>query len=377
MPHEHSRRAWITGEALREEIAARQDHVAEAASSLFPDSPGAVALSAVAMACDIEAFAPSGPDAPVGALSRALDAVAAVEARISVYRDDTELVRVNHAAQADWVTADPDVFAWLEQAHRFAVELDGAFDPTTGPLVALWRTCRRELRLPTEAELAAARELVGIHKVQWDLERRAIRFDRPGMSLNLNALGKGAALDEAATGLLTENVPAFCLHAGHSSVLARGSAEGDQGPPGWTIAVNNPLMAHHRLARLRLVDAAMSTSGNGVQHFTVGGRRYGHLLDPRTGWPVDGFLSVSVVAPTAAEAEALSTAFFVLGVEKARRYCHTRWSSGAAALGAIFVPSPVGSRLLRPVVLGLTPDRLEFDPDEVAAVDWLDPQASE
>ena len=136
---------------------------------------------------------------------------------------------------------------------------------------------------------------------------------------------------------------------------------------GWTIGLRNPLLAHQLFARLRLTNAGLSTSGNGVQYFTVNGTRYGHVLDPRTGWPANELLAVSVVAATAAEAEALSTAFFVLGVEKACGYCHNQRSAAA-----ILVPFPRGGRLLAPVVVGLSRDAVEFETGSVSRVEWRD-----
>ncbi|HVV99773.1 MAG TPA: FAD:protein FMN transferase, partial [Planctomycetaceae bacterium] len=144
------------------------------------------------------------------------------------------------------------------------------------------------------------------------------------------------------------------LHGGHSSVLARG---GHAGHAGWPIGVRNPNFPDRQLATLLLSGQGMSTSGSGVQYFRFGGRRYGHLLDPRTGWPVEGMLSVTVLAPTAAEADALSTAFFVLGVEKARSYCHNRTD-----VAALLIPHPPPGRRLEPVNLGIPDDVLFITP---------------
>jgi FAD:protein FMN transferase len=383
---EHSRRDLFTGEALRREVVARQDEVADGVAaglagteSLLPGCGETVVLSTVAMACDVEVILPAGPEAPIAAASTALDLVSELEGLISVYRDDSALVRVNRAAQAGWTPVEPEVYALLDQARACAREFGGAFDPTAGPLVALWRQCRREQRLPTADELAATLRLVGEDVVEWDAGRLAIRFRRVGAALNLNAFGKGAALDRAGDHLSGVGVRDFCLHAGHSSVLARGLSTGTVpqlvdakpaeiatgGQGGWTIGLRNPLLAHQRYARLRLTNGGLSTSGNGVQYFTVNGTRYGHLLDPRTGWPANELLAVSVVAGTAARAEALSTAFFVLGVEKACGYCHNDRSAGA-----ILVPPPRGGRLLAPVVVGLSRDAVEFEPDSVSRVDW-------
>jgi thiamine biosynthesis lipoprotein len=137
-------------------------------------------------------------------------------------------------------------------------------------------------------------------------------------------------------------------------VLSQG---GHAGHAGWPIGIRNPNFPERQLATLLLSGRGMSTSGSGVQYFRHGGQRYGHLLDPRTGWPVEGMLSVTVLAPTAAEADALSTAFFVLGVEKARGYCHNRTD-----VAALLIPHPPPGRRLEPINLGIPTDDLFFTP---------------
>jgi thiamine biosynthesis lipoprotein len=121
------------------------------------------------------------------------------------------------------------------------------------------------------------------------------------------------------------------------------------------VGIRNPLFPRRQFATLLLRDAAISTSGSGVQYFRHGGKRYGHILDPRTGWPVEGMLSVTVMAATAAEAEALSTAFFVAGVEKAVEYCHNH-----EGVGALILPPPRRGRTLEPVVCEIAEDQLFF-----------------
>ncbi len=127
-----------------------------------------------------------------------------------------------------------------------------------------------------------------------------------------------------------DGVGDYLLHGGRSSVLARGDCPGG-GKPGWTIGVPHPLRPGERLTEITLVNQALGTSGSGTQFFEHAGRRYGHLLDPRTGWPAEGIFSATAIAPTAAEADALSTAFYVMGPEKVGRFCAER-SDVAAVL---------------------------------------------
>jgi thiamine biosynthesis lipoprotein len=176
--------------------------------------------------------------------------------------------------------------------------------------------------MPDEAEIAAALDCVGFERLTLDDASRTIRFGSPGMEINLGGIGKGHALDRMAELLLLDGVGDFLLHGGHSSVLARGSRSGAaENEPGWLVGLAHPLKPERRLAEFRLHNQALGTSGSGTQFFHYQGKRYGHILDPRSGRPAEGVLSSTVIAPTAAEADALSTAFYVGGIELARTFC--------------------------------------------------------
>jgi FAD:protein FMN transferase len=171
-----------------------------------------------------------------------------------------------------------------------------------------------------------------------DATRRTVRFDRAGVELNLGAIGKGWALDRVAQTLRDHGVARALLSAGHSSIRAIGSPAA-----GWPISLSSPRL-DRPFARLTLHDGALGTSGAGEQYFEVDGKRYGHVIDPRTGWPAQSALSVSVVCTEAAVADALSTAFFVGGLDLARRYC-------AASPFTLVVCVPDDGKY-RPVVIG-------------------------
>ena len=157
-----------------------------------------------------------------------------------------------------------------------------------------------------------------MERVDINLERQSVRFERAGMALNFGAIGKGWALDRVAGGLRARGVHRALLSAGHSSVLAVGSGSG-----AWPIDLRSPRRTR-RLARVELQLGSLATSGAGEQFIEVDRRRYGHVLDPRTGRPAEsGLLSVSVLAADAATSDALSTAFLVGGIDLARQYCTT------------------------------------------------------
>jgi thiamine biosynthesis lipoprotein len=167
--------------------------------------------------------------------------------------------------------------------------------------------------------------------VQLDLCQRTVRYLREGVEINLGSIGKGYALDEVGR-LLRERwgVSAGLVHGGHSSVLAVGAQPGQE--RGWPVGVAHP-WEPRRLAVLHLRDRALGTSAATFRHLEYNGRKLGHILDPRTGWPAEGLASVTVTAPTAAEADALATAFYILGVDWARDYC-----AGHPEIGGVLLP---------------------------------------
>jgi len=326
----------------------------EAVSDLLPEGPAASAVGSEsatrqaapdpgvyllqvgrrAMACEFQVFLNAGQHSgSTEAALEALDLVDTLEAQLSWFRDNSELTRINGLAARQPVLVEPRLFELLEEAVQLHDATAGAFDITSGPLSKLWGFHRREGKLPQESDIAHALHSVGTRWLHLDPAARTISFDRPGIEINLGAIGKGYALDRCAEVLRERGVTAFLIHGGQSSMSARGSRAGlaDQ-ECGWTVALRHPLRPEQRLGEIPLRDRALGTSGSGNQFFHFAGRRLGHVLDPRTGRPAEGLLSATVLAPTAAQADALSTAFFVLGVDRAREFCRHR-----PELSALFV----------------------------------------
>jgi thiamine biosynthesis lipoprotein len=287
-------------------------------SFLRPDSPHWIRLHRAAMACRFEVTLSGEDEALVPAAREALDEADRVEAALTVFRDTSELVRVNRAAWEAPAPASEELFGLLQLCRELHLQTDGAFDVTSTPLSRCWGFLKREGRLPAPAEIAAARERVGMDGVELDARARTVRFRRAGMELNLGSIGKGYALGRMAGVMRSHGVSHAVLSAGGSSVLALGGRGA-----GWCIDVRPKRLQGERLARILLRDGAMGTSGAGEQYVDVEGKRYGHVLDPRTGWPAGSALSVTVVTAQPAAADALSTAFFVGGADLARRYCET------------------------------------------------------
>jgi thiamine biosynthesis lipoprotein len=344
-PTKTTRREFLAGKSAAQALG---DAVIGSPEELPPPSAAAegrgylLSIARQAMACQFEVLLdarrhPAGADAALAAL----DLVDQLEAQLTVYRDTSEIMAINRRGATEAVPVEPRLFDLFARAVELSRATGGAFDITSGPLSKVWGFYRRQGSMPSAAEVDQALTLVGWDKLQLDHERRTIRFARPGMELNLGAIGKGHALDRAAGVLTAAGVGDFCLHGGQSSVIARGMRSAECGMRnadsensalrtphsalgGWSIALRHPLKPDVRLAEFRLADQALGTSGSGTQFFHYQGKRYGHVLDPRTGWPADKVLSATVIAPTAEEADALSTALFVMGLDVAREFLQSQ-----------------------------------------------------
>ena len=272
-----------------------------------------------AMACRFEVTLPATEETGVAVATEALDEIDRLEAQLTVFRPDSEVSFVNRRAATEAVGVEQSLFDLLVLCQQLHVQTEGAFDITSGPLTRCWGFLKREGRVPCEEEIAQARSLVGSEKLILDAEHQTVRYSQPGVEINLGSIGKGYALDQVAT-LLAARTPTVLLNAGASSMRAIGSSKDGEG---WVVGLRHPRSKVHRLGVLRLHDCALSTSGSEEQFFTVAGRRFGHIIDPRTGWPAAGMTSVTVVTSSAAVSDALATAFFVGGRKLAESYCAT------------------------------------------------------
>ena len=330
-----TRRGFLKGQTPLREMPADDSVLFVPSSADSAPSPLAAArgrlLASVrrrAMACDWEVqLSAIRDDDSMEHVFAALDLVESLESQLTVYRAESEVMDINRKAAAGPVAVEPRLFKLFQMARTLHAETRGAIDITSGPLSETWGFSRREGRLPSEAEIAAARELVGMELVDIDDKHSSVAFRRPGVSVDFNSIGKGYSLDRMAELLAMNCVDDYLLHGGRSSVLASGNQPGHG--DGWTVGLRHPLRPAERLAEFVLRDQSLSTSGSGTQFFIRRGRRYGHILDPRTGRPAEGLFSATVIAPTAAEADALSTAFYVMGPDGVEDYCDRHPEIGA------------------------------------------------
>lgn len=287
----------------------------------------------------VEAHGPAAEKA----IAEAFAEIKRLDERLSTYRPDSELSRVNRDAASRWVSVSSETLALLGRALGYARETRGGFDPTVGPLIRTWGFKYLDYRVPDPKALAEARARVGFERVQLD-PARGVRFLRPGVELDLGAIAKGYAVDRALT-----------VMRGHGVTAARVDAGGNQGVFGsagaehpWLFGVKHPRSEGELLGVVSLSTGAVSTSGDAERGFWKDGVRHGHIVDPSTGAPVRGMLSVTVTAPTAEEADALSTSLYVLGPERGKELlarhpgCAALFVAAGAEPGAFRVEATPG-----------------------------------
>jgi thiamine biosynthesis lipoprotein len=264
--------------------------------------------------CKITTYGPAEK-----AVNAAFDRIAAIDARMSTSRTDSEVARVNAAAGAAPVAVSPDTWSVIEKALEISRLGDGRFDLTVGPLVKLWGIGTDAARVPSPAEINAALALVGWRDVVLSAADRSVRLRRAGMAIDLGAIAKGYAADEVIAVLAADGVKAAVVDLG-GNVLTFGAKP--DGTP-WRIGLQDPDPAVPRGSHIGLLEftgsRAVVTSGTYERFFVREGVRYHHILDTATGRPVrNGLVAVTIVTDRSIVADGYSTLVFASGIERGR-----------------------------------------------------------
>ncbi len=274
-------------------------------------TPVRLALNAMATRFELVLHGDNAPRLRAAG-EEALKEVERLEADLSLYRPTSEIARVNASAAREPVRVSPPVFRLLQHAQRLASESGGAFDITIAPLVRCWGFMHGTGRVPEAAEIESARSRTGMAHITLDASEYSVRFDQEGVMIDLGAIGKGHAIDCAAEILREAGVSSALLHGGTSTVYGLGAPPGAEG---WKIAIAPAPDQAPRQAEVVLRDQALSVSAVWGKSFEAGGKKYGHVIDPRTGWPVNNAVQAAVMLPSATETDALSTALLVVGLD--------------------------------------------------------------
>jgi thiamine biosynthesis lipoprotein len=245
-------------------------------------------------------------------LEAAFGEVRRLDAMLSNYAPASEWSRVNRQAAERAVPVSQELFDLLSSCVEFGRQSEGTFDITVGPLMRVWGFYKGSGRLPAKAEISQAEANVGYRNIVLDAANRTVRFSKAGVDIDPGGIGKGYAVDKMIEQLKEHGIKSALVSAGGSSIYGLGTPPNDTG---WTVRIRHPRKWSETVQELQLKDESMSTSGDYEKFFEAGGKIYSHIMDPRTGYPAEGMLSVSVVAPSTFMSEAWTKPFFVLGRE--------------------------------------------------------------
>jgi thiamine biosynthesis lipoprotein len=239
--------------------------------------------------------------------------VAELDGIMSDYKPASELMRLCAQAGGEPVKVSDDLWTVLERAQEVSRRSDGAFDVTVGPMVRLWRRARRTREMPDAEELAKAKALVGYEKMKLDPKEHTVRLEKKGMRLDLGGIAKGYAADQALTVLKKHGLSRALVAAGGDIAVGDAPADADA----WTVGISPVEDPESKPKKyLLLTNAAVSTSGDAEQYVEIGGKRYSHIVDPKTGVGLVGRMTATVVAPNGLWSDPLTKVVAVLGPDK-------------------------------------------------------------
>ncbi len=236
-----------------------------------------------------------------------------LESRLSFYLPQSELCDLNRRAYWEEVIVDPPFFEFLRRAKALSLETGGAFDPTVAPLMSCWGFVGGSGAMPKVREIEAARYVVGMSHVLLNDNSSSVRYDREGVTLEFGAIGKGYAVENVVEILKDYEIESALIHGGTSTIYGLGAPPEQEA---WQIAIQRPNGAEgESLATVSLRNSALSVSAPHGKFFEAEGKRYSHVIDPRSGFPVQSALLAAVVTENPTDSDALSTALLTLGAE--------------------------------------------------------------
>ncbi len=252
------------------------------------------------------------------AVQAAFDEVRRLDGLLSNYKPDSEWSEVNRTAADHPVKVSAELFHLLSECLDYSRRSEGAFDISVGPLMKVWGFYKGSGHLPHKAEIMAALTRVGYRHVHLDSASQTVRFDHAGVELDPGGIGKGYAVDRVVEILRQRGVQIALVAASGSSIYGLGSPPNE--PRGWKINIRDPKIERKTVATVYLKDQSLSTSGSYEKFFRAEGKTWAHIMDPRTGYPAPGMLSVSVLAPRTLDSEAWAKPYFINGRQWASKH---------------------------------------------------------
>ncbi len=244
-------------------------------------------------------------------IDEAVAEITRVEKMISSWDEESETARINKNAGVKPVKVTQELFKLIERAKQISEITDGAFDISYSSMDKIWKFDGSMERIPTQAELRKSISKVGYRKIVLNEEKSTVFLKEAGMKISFGAIGKGYAADKAKELLVSKQVVAGIINAAGDLTTWGTKAGGDK----WLIGIANPLSKDKIFSWLPVVESSVATSGNYEKYVVFKGKKYSHIIDPRTGIPASGVSSVSIFAKSAELCDALATAVFIMGKE--------------------------------------------------------------
>ena len=245
-----------------------------------------------------------------GAIDKAFREIRRIEDIFSVYKPESEISRINKLRKNEKLQISSDAFSLIQRSLELSEKTEGAFDITVKPLVDLWDKAKHVKRAPSDKEIRSALDHVGYKNIVLDKQTSTILFKREEMSLDFGAIAKGYATDMAVKVLKDSGINNAVIRAGGNIYCLGSKSEKEM----WRVGAQHPRDKNRIFLQIKLKDEAIDTSGDYEKYFMLDGKRYSHVIDPRGGYPVgDVVVSSTVITSDAATADALATAFLILG----------------------------------------------------------------
>ncbi|MDQ6678149.1 MAG: FAD:protein FMN transferase [Acidobacteriota bacterium] len=253
-----------------------------------------------------------GPDREVleHAAELAFDEARRLDDELSNYKPESPWSQVNRHAAERPVPVPVELFDLLSACLNYSKRSEGAFDITVGPLMRVWGFYKGSGHLPKPGDVKMAMTRVGYRNIKLDAATHSVRFAKTGVEMDPGGIGKGFAVDKMAEILRKAGIEIALISGSGSSIYAMGAPPGEKG---WTISIRDPHQETKTVQDIVLKDESLSTSGSYEKFFEADGRVYAHIMDPRTGYPARGMLSVSVITPRTIDSEAWCKPFFING----------------------------------------------------------------
>ncbi len=298
---------------------------------ITPSELSLVHIERRAMATKFEVIFPFSTADAVFIAEECLDLIDQLENQMTAYKERSEISQINVNARHRPVEVEKALFNLLTIAKKLSGETARGFDITSGKLIKLWGFFKGPKRVPSSNDINELITGFDSENLILDPNKKSVFFGKPEIEINLGAIGKGFALDRVKN-LLTQRFGSttFMIQGGKSSILCGNSP--CNLPKGWPVAINHPWVKDRNIATIFLKNNAAGISAATYNNFIYKGLRYGHILNPKTGYPASGIATCVAVAQDATTADALSTAFFVHGKELATKYCKNLKETGILIL---------------------------------------------